>query len=339
MHRSSLKNIHKIHYITAKFAFCSIAGILYVLLGLYGHMYAPGPQHHDVLFKVRSKSSVHEIAQSLEQQGLIRSSLLFESYLYIKNHDRRLKKGDYVFDSGISPATIADTILNGYGIYYRLMIPSGLTNHQVLSLLTDYDFLQADSYSLPIEGTLFPDTYKVEGGTFYSAMIQRMHNRMLDELNEVWVHRSPSLFLKTPDEVLILASIVEKETHIKDERHVIAGVFINRLIKGMKLQSDPTTIYGLSGGKGKLGRPILLRDLKHKNEFNTYYIKGLPPTPICNPSGAALKAVTHPLPSSYLFFVADGSGGHKFAIHYSEHNKNIEAFRRFLRSKPQRYTP
>ncbi len=333
MRRWSSSDFPRLYSLCAKAFFCLLGGFLYGVFGLYGHMYAPGPRHSDLVARVRKNASVSHIAESLSRQGLIRSATLFKAYLLLKGHDRQIKKGDYVFDSQASAAVIADTILNGYGIFYHLRVLPGLTNYQILNLLTSHSFLQEDAFEMPVEGTLFPDSYKIEGGTFISSVLDRLHHKMLQELYRVWAGRSLNLFLKTPDEVLILASMIEKETYVKAERALISGVFINRLKLGMKLQSDPTTIYGLSQGRGRLGRPILLRDLKDKSAFNTYFIKGLPPTPICNPGYASLYAAAHPVDTEHLFFVADGRGGHRFSKAYKDHVTHIQNLRTFLSKK------
>ncbi len=329
MHQLSLRDFHRIYSVQAKSLFLSVATALYFLLGVYGHMHAPGPGSEASLFRVCRGQSVHIISQNLYDQGIIRSPFLFKIYLTIKRRDRALQRGSYLFEPRASAAFVSDSILGGFGISYMVTIHEGLTNQQVIETLNTFDFLEKDEFDSPPEGMLFPDTYKVEGGTPYSAFLGRMFHRMNEVLDDIWTKRDPNLYLKTPEEVLVLASIVEKETRVPSERALIAGVFINRLRKGMKIQSDPTTIYGLTNGNGKLDRPLLLKDLTHRSKHNTYWIPGLPPTPICNPSFAALQAAAHPAKTKYLFFVADGiTGGHVFAEHYKDHLKNIEQMKK-----------
>lgn len=329
MHQLSLRDFHRIYSVQAKFLFLSVAALLYFLLGVYGHMHTQGPSTEASFFRVRRGESVHAISQNLYDQGLIKSPFLFKIYLTIKRRDRSLQKGLYLFEPHTSPAHISASILGGFGISYMVNIQEGLTNQQILETLNTFDFLEKDEFDAPPEGMLFPDTYKIEGGTPYSAFLGRMFHRMNEVLETVWANRAPDLHLKTPEEVLVLASIIEKETRIPSERALIAGVFINRLQKGMKIQSDPTTIYGLTNGNGKLDRPLLLKDLNHRSNYNTYWITGLPPTPICNPGLAALQAAAHPAKTKHLFFVADGvTGGHIFAENYKDHLKNIEMVRK-----------
>ncbi len=160
-----------------------------------------------------------------------------------------------------------------------------------------------------------------------------MHHKMISVLGEVWAHRDKNLYLKTPEELLILASLIEKETNRNEERPRVAGVFINRLKKKMKLQSDPTTIYGLTEGKGKLGRSLKRADMRHESDHNTYHIKGLPPTPICNPGLRSLEAAAHPEKNNFLYFVADGLGGHTFSEHYHVHRHHIKKLKTIQKVK------
>lgn len=293
-------------------------------------MHAPGPFSHSAILKVKKGEPVPVISQHLYKLGLIRSQFLFGIYLRFTQKDRSLKKGQYVFEPYMSQAYIADAIFRGFGIYYRIFIPEGYTNLRIAETIQRYDFFEKDGFELPQEGWLYPDTYKVEGGTTYSSFIHLMQKNMEMHLKEAWNKRAPNLYFKTPEDILIVASIIEKETNIPHEKHLIAGVIMNRLKKGIKLQMDPTTIYGLNK-MGTLGRPLKLSDLKDKSPFNTYYIKGLPPTPICNPGKLSLKAAVDPVWTSHLFYVATGKGGHAFAETHEHHLKNIEAFRAVLR--------
>ena len=334
MPHSFLNGFHRAYSHWYKITFWVISLVLYCLLGLYGSMHSPGTFSQSEILKVKQGESVPVISQHLYDLGLIRSKFLFSMYLRFTQKDRSLKKGQYVFEPYMPQAYIADAIFRGFGIYYRVFIPEGYTNLRIVETIQRYDFFEKDTFTLPQEGWLYPDTYKVEGGTTYSSFITLMRKNMEENLKEVWNKRPPNLYFKTPEEILIVASIIEKETNIPHEKHLIAGVIMNRLKKGIKLQMDPTTIYGLSK-MGVLGRPLTLSDLKTKNPFNTYYIQGLPPTPICNPGKLSLKAAVEPVWTSHLFYVATGRGGHAFAETQEQHLRNVAAFREVLSERTQ----
>ena len=197
----------------------------------------------------------------------------------------------------------------------------------IVARLVEDEVLSGETPAPPREGAILPDTYKFERGTTRKQLLARMEQEQKDVLAEVWKNRSSSLPLKSPAELVTLASIVEKETGRADERPRVASVFLNRLAKNMRLQSDPTVIYGLVGGKGKLDRPILKSDLENATPFNTYIINGLPPGPIANPGRAAMEAVANPSTTKDLYFVADGTGGHAFAETLEQHNRNVARWR------------
>ena len=199
--------------------------------------------------------------------------------------------------------------------------------------IRDNDILTGDVTEMPREGTLLPDTYKFERGETRQQAVNRMQRAQREALNQIWARRSPDLPIKTPQELVILASIVEKETGRADERSRVAGVFINRLGRRMKLQSDPTIVYGLVGGKGTLGRGILRAEIDKATPYNTYAIEGLPPGPIANPGRAALEAVANPSRTKDLYFVADGSGGHAFAESLDQHQKNVTRWRQIEKAR------
>lgn len=332
MPHSFLNGFHKAYSNWYKITFWGISLVLYCLLGLYGAVHAPGPFSHSVVFKVKKGQTAPVISKNLYDLGVIRSKFLFSLYLRYTQKDRNLKKGQYVFEPHVSQAYVAESILKGFGIYYRVFIPEGYTNLRISELIQRYDFFERDEFVLPSEGRLYPDTYKVEGGETYSSFLNMMQQNMKKNLERAWSKRAPNLYLKTPEEALIVASIIEKETNIPHEKHLIAGVIANRLKKGIKLQMDPTTIYGMNR-RGVLDRPLKLSDLKRKDEFNTYYIKGLPPTPICNPGKLSLEAAVTPVWTSHLFYVATGKGGHAFAETHEHHLRNIETLRQVLKSR------
>lgn len=210
---------------------------------------------------------------------------------------------------------------------YRVAMAEGTTVWQVAEGLKAADFLSGTVTALPPEGHLAPDSYEVRAGAAREALLAEMRDRQEAILAEAWANRDPDLPYKSPEEVLIMASIIEKETGVPEERRLVASVFVNRLRKGMRLQTDPTVIYGITGGKGVLGRGLRQSELRAETPYNTYVISGLPPTPIANPGRASIEAAVHPAVTDYIFFVADGTGGHAFAATLAEHNANVAKWR------------
>ena len=239
---------------------------------------------------------------------------------------------DYVevakFDPAAGPAPDAYVQAGKDGdLRLRITLAEGVTSWQVVDSLKRADFLTGDVAAVPAEGSLSPDSYEVTRGTERAAVIAEMAARQTQILADLWAARAGGLPYKTPDEALIMASIVEKETGIADERKRVAGVFLNRLAQGMKLQTDPTVIYGVTKGEGALGRGLRQSELRRESPWNTYVIDGLPKTPIANPGRLSIEAALNPETNDYLFFVADGSGGHAFAATLAEHNVNVAKWR------------
>jgi UPF0755 protein len=222
---------------------------------------------------------------------------------------------------------VVATIVEGKVVAHQVSLPEGLTSQQMVARLLQDDILAGDIKEIPREGSLLPDTYNFARGVTREQMIQRMQQAQQRLLREVWDHRSPDLPLKTPEQLVVLASVVEKETGKPDERSRVAAVFVNRLKQKMRLQSDPTIIYGLVGGKGTLGRPIMKSEIEQPTPYNTYVIDGLPPGPIANPGRASLEAAANPARTRELYFVADGTGGHVFAETYEQHQRNVTRLR------------
>jgi UPF0755 protein len=228
---------------------------------------------------------------------------------------------------------VLETIIQGKSIQHSVTIAEGLTTQQILARINEAEVLSGPIMKIPPEGTLLPETYRVTRGTTREQLIQRMmasHQRLV---KEIWERRSPDLPIKDINEFITLASIVEKETAIASERTRVAGVFVNRLNKKMRLQSDPTIIYGLVGGKGSLGRSLTRADVEQATPYNTYTIAALPPGPIANPGRASLEAVANPSRTKELYFVADGTGGHVFAETYEQHLKNVARWRDFQKEQ------
>jgi UPF0755 protein len=238
-----------------------------------------------------------------------------------------LKHGEYRFAAHASVADVVGTLIEGKVVQHAITIPEGLTSEQIVAKLQETDALTGTIKEIPHEGTLLPETYKFTRGMTREQIIQRMQSEDRKAVQEIWTHRDPELPLKSPEELVTLASIVEKETGRADERTRVAAVFVNRLRRKMRLQSDPTIIYGLAGGKGSLGHPILKSEKEQPTPYNTYLIDGLPPGPIGNPGRAALEAAANPARTKELYFVADGTGGHVFAETYEQHQKNVAKLR------------
>ena len=250
-----------------------------------------------------------------------------------------LKAGDYEIKKNASMADIMEMLTQGRGVLSKLTIPEGLTSLQIVEKLREEDELVGDITEIPPEGALLPDTYRFSKGMDRRELLDRMQGEMQRFLATAWERRQPSLPIATPEEAIIFASIVEKETGRADERGRVAAVFMNRLKKGMRLQSDPTVIYGLVGGQGTLGRSITRADLDQKTAHNTYQIGGLPPTPICNPGRSAIEASLNPPATTDLYFVADGTGGHTFSDTLKEHNAAVTNWRKVERERKKDAAP
>lgn len=293
-----------------------------------------GPLQSDKVVVIPRNTGTGEIAQILKQEGVIEQPLLFQAYAYMNRQRGQLKAGEFQFKAGTSVEEAIDTLIQGRAILHTVSVPEGLTSEQVLARLYEHEILTGDVTETPREGSLLPDTYKFERGTTRQQIINTMQAAQRQAIEQIWQRRSPELPIKSPQELVILASIVEKETGRADERTRVAGVFINRLMKRMRLQSDPTIVYGLVGGKGTLGRGILRSEIEAATPYNTYVVEGLPPGPIANPGRAALEAVANPSRTKDLYFVADGSGGHAFAETYEQHQRNVARWRQLEKSRP-----
>lgn len=299
---------------------------------------APGPLKADKVVVIQKNSGIEDIADLLSREGVIDQPALFmlkAQLQKIGNSKKHLRAGEYQFKQEASLNSVVDTLTSGQAIMHAVTIPEGLTSQQVVDKLREYDFLTGDIGETPIEGALLPTTLKYERGTARQVVIDQLRSHEQATLKDVWAKRSKDSPLTSPQELVVLASIVEKETSRADERPRIAAVFLNRLARNMKLQSDPTTIYGLVGGKGTLGRPLTRADLETRTAYNTYVITGLPPGPIANPGRASLEAVANPSRTKELYFVADGSGGHAFAETLDQHNRNVQRWRQSQTQKDQ----
>jgi len=290
----------------------------------------PGPLSEETTVVIPRGAGVQDIGNLLEQAGVVDDALLVVLRVRWRGDSRDLKAGEYAFAPQVSLDGVIDELAAGRTVVHRLSVPEGLTSTQIVTLINAAPDLTGDAVAAPDEGSLLPETYHFELGDTREAMVARMTAAMDQALGELWPARDPGIVIETPEEAVILASIVEKETGVAAERAHIAGVFYNRLKRGMMLQSDPTVIYALTGGDEELGRPLMRKDLDVDSPYNTYRNTGLPPGPIANPGVDALMAVLHPLDTDDLYFVADGSGGHAFAATLEEHNRNVAAYRSLL---------
>ncbi|MBY2939004.1 MULTISPECIES: endolytic transglycosylase MltG [Rhizobium] len=322
--------------------FIMTLAVLVCVVAIIGFYYAtstyrnPGPLQTNTNFIVRNGAGLTEIASNLERNAIISDARIFR-YLTATHLSagESLKAGEYEIKARASMRDIMELLKSGKSILYSVSFPEGLTVRQMFDRMLQDTVLEGDlPAALPTEGSLRPDTYKFSRGTKRSEIIEQMAAAQQKLVDQIWDKRDSSLPLRSKEEFVTLASIVEKETGVPDERAHVASVFLNRIGKGMRLQSDPTIIYGLFGGEGKpADRPIYQSDLKRDTPYNTYVIKGLPPTPIANPGKDALEAVANPWKTQDLYFVADGSGGHVFAATLEEHNANVKRWRKLEADK------
>lgn len=298
---------------------------------------APGPATSAETIMVRPNMSVREIATQLERENLISDTRIFLMGLRAYGADSRIKAGEYEIKAGASMHEIMELLESGKSVLYSLTIPEGLTVKQVFDRIAQTEELSGElPAELPPEGSLAADTIRFTRGLDRAELVEKLKEDQAELVQSIWERRAEGLPIDTVEEFVTLASIVEKETGRADERSRVAAVFINRLKKGMRLQSDPTIIYGIFGGDGKPSdRPIYRSDIEKKTDYNTYQIDGLPPTPIANPGRAALEAVANPSRTDDLYFVADGTGGHVFAKTLKEHNENVARWRRIERERRQ----
>jgi len=303
-----------------------VAGAFGLIAGQH-KLKEPGPLPADKVVYIPPRSDVPEILAQLERENVIDSTTLMSLALLAEGSRGKLKPGEYLFKRKASLREVMDELIAGRQILHAVTIPEGLTSEQIVQRLRENDVLVGDLSDTPKEGALLPETYKVARGYPRSKLVAKMQDDQRRLIDQIWAKRARDLPLKTPYELVTLASIVEKETGKAEERPHVAAVFVNRLRKGMRLQSDPTIVYGLVGGKATLGRGIMRAEIDKWTPYNTYAIDGLPPGPIANPGKAALEAAANPLKSPDLYFVADGTGGHVFAETLDQHARNVQHWR------------
>ena len=298
-----------------------------------------GPLTEDKVVIITREDDGGTIAEQLERAGVIDSATAFSVMSFLDGSHSALKRGEYDFKAGVSLREIEQQLIAHKVVQHKLTIPEGLTSDQIVQRMRDDDAMVGEVKESPREGSLLPDTYFFERGDNRQALLTRMAKAQTKAVDDIWKKRASDLPIKSPGELVTLASIVEKETGKTDERPRVAGVFVNRLQKHMKLQSDPTIVYGLVFGKGTLGHSITKAELDQPTPYNTYNIDGLPPGPICNPGKAALEAVANPAHSKDLFFVADGTGGHAFAETLDQHLKNVAHWRQIEKDAKDKLSP
>ncbi len=299
---------------------------------------AAGPLEQSRIVNIPRNVGPRDIAELLQREGVIDQKWVFLGGILVMKDWGKLKSGEYEFKKQASLREVIDTIVDGKVFQHHLTVPEGLTSEQVVQRLMDNDVL-AGNVNIPREGTILPDTYSFPRGSTREQLIQHMQQEQRRIVQDIWNRRSADLPLKTPEQLVVLASLIEKETGKPDERTRIAAVFVNRLKLKMRLQSDPTIIYGLVGGKGTLGRPILRSEIDQPTPYNTYVIDGLPPGPIANPGRASLEAAANPARTKELYFVADGTGGHAFSENLDQHQKSVARLRQLEQQKEAPQAP
>ena len=288
----------------------------------------PGPSEHEKLLIIDKGQSVADVASNLRDVNLIESRMAFMLIIRLKGFHDQIKFGEYKIPKTASIKEIIDTLVKGVSVQNKITIPEGLSTISVVYLINNDLRIRGDLIDFSDEGALAPNTYSFDINTSKKDIVLKMRNEQKKILEVAWNNRDPDLPLKNALELLILASIVEKEAGNEEDKRKVASVFLNRLKKKMRLQSDPTVVYSLTKGRGLLKRELTRSDLKTKSPFNTYKITGLPPSPICNPSKLSIYAVANPLKTDFLYFVANGKGGHNFSQNLKQHNSFVKEYRR-----------
>lgn len=307
----------------------SISVFLYGFkIWLDGYIHRPLPLNQPQIIELVSGAGIRALSQKMTEQGLVAHPLIVRFTAKLYDYDTKLKAGEYQITEGMSLLDVFQMIVSGKVVLHQLTLPEGLTTHQMFNLIAQNEFLSGEISIAAGEGELLPETYTFHRGMDRNLLISLAQKAMREKLEHIWNERDPDLPLNSSRDLLILASIIEKETGVGSERAEVASVFINRLRIGMMLQTDPTVIYALTLGKEELGRPLYRKDLEIDSPYNTYKYAGLPPTPIATPGEKALEAAAHPADTPYFYFVANGAGGHNFAKNLAEHNKNVQDWKR-----------
>ena len=305
----------------------------FALWQIHAWIYSPGKFYENTHVIINKGNGSSAVAERLKVAGVINKAWLFKLAARIMGLDKKLKAGEYIFEAQTSMYDVLVKLANGDIIYRKITLPEGLTSTQMLKIINDETFLSGDITIEVNDGELLPETYSFMYGDSKDSIILQAKEAMRIALDNAWNNRSKKLPVKDINDLLTLASIVEKETSVDKERGLVASVFVNRLKKGMKLQTDPTVIYAITLGKHDLGRSLKKKDLQVDSPYNTYKYHGLPPSPICNPGKLSLEAAANPKNSSYLYFVANGKGGHNFSKSLKEHNNNVQSWLKDRKAK------
>jgi UPF0755 protein len=317
--------------LAAALIFVSVAAMA-ARLAFHSYLQAPGPAPDAIVVVVPKGTGTGDIGNLLAKSGVIDRPSFWPVIVRLSGR-QGLQAGEYEFPEHASLAKILDMMRHGQVVVHKLTVAEGLTVRQIEDLLREAAGMAGKLAATPAEGSLLPSTYFYTYGQDRQDLVARMQRGMSDALDDAWARRDPAVPLATKEQALVLASVVERETGIAEERPHVAAVFENRLRLHMRLQSDPTVIYVLSQGQGVLDHPLSHADLATPSPYNTYASDGLPPGPICNPGRASLQAVLHPMASEDLYFVADGSGGHVFAKTLVDHNQNVARLRKLEQAK------
>jgi UPF0755 protein len=330
-HSRLFKLIEGVTLVVVVFAFL-VGGIV----AWFWHEFnAAGPLRDEKIVVIPKGAGTNGIAKVLTEAGVIENPLVFKIGARLTAEGQPLHAGEFKFPASVSPRGAMRVLIEGKVVLHRMTVAEGLTVAEVYDVLNAQPDLEGPVPPKPPEGSLLPETYFFVLGDTRAQLVDRMRSEMTAQLAALWEQRDKDIPLTSPYEAVTLASLVEKETSQDDERARVAAVFYNRMKKGMALQSDPTVIFALTDGKGRLDRTLTTADLKLDSPYNTYVNTGLPKGPIANPGLAALKGVLHPAKSKELYFVADGTGGHAFAETLDQHNKNVAKWRKFLKSQAE----
>ncbi len=311
------------------------AGVaLAAYVGLRALIAVPGPLPQDTVIYIAPGTSTQKMGEDLAAIQAVDAAWIFRAGAYLTRGNGTLKAGEYLIEDGMSTAAIIRLLQSGKTYQRSITIAEGLMAVEIIALINAAEGLDGDPITdIPAEGSLLPETYAYQRGDQRTEIVTRLQTAMTKKLEEIWATRTPETPVTTREELVTLASIVEKETGVASERPKVAGVFTNRLRLGMPLQSDPTVIYAVTLGREKMTRPISRKDLATPSPYNTYISQGLPPGPIANPGALSLQAVIAPEKHEYLYFVADGTGGHAFGKTLAEHNANVAKWRAIERSQ------
>jgi UPF0755 protein len=309
--------------------------LLFAAVGYSAYRYVAAQSYPETTIVIPPHTGVRDVLKVLHEAGLTPPPGIISLPLLVSGDGFKMKAGEYYFEAGLSPKQIISKLVRGDIVVHKFTVPEGWNIFQLKLLLVAQPLLTGDLPVVIPEGSVFPDTVHFSRGESRAAVLARMQKAQAEVLRAEWAARGDAP-VTTAEEALVLASIVEKETGVGEERAMVAGVFANRLRRGMPLQSDPTVVYGMvvERGGAPVSRALTTADLKRDTPYNTYARAGLPPGPICNPGRAALHAVLHPAQTDALYFVATGHGGHSFAATLKEHNANVARYRELLRTQP-----